>query len=171
MSPNGATPLGGRGQFPSRKEVLMSRNDPPEGTHVGGIFRYAAYWLDSIAPARPPDDHVPCLEDHRRRSTTRCSTLKAFLCDSQDTSQCDLASWSLNSERDGLHFRNEVVASVSSSFTTPLQLMARCAGPGKCRLPRRGKTRSSCSIPSLPTCGTIRRASTKLSSSRSWTRS
>jgi hypothetical protein len=79
----------------------MSRNDPPEGTHVGGIFRDVAYWLGSIAPARPPDDHVPCLEDHRGRSTTCCSTLKAFLSDSPDTSQCDLGSWSLNSERDG----------------------------------------------------------------------
>ena len=92
----------------------MSRNEPPEGTHVGGIFRDVAYGLGSIAPARPLDGHVPCLEDHRRRSTT-----------------C-LGSWSLNSMRDGPALPQRSIRERPFLFTTPLQLRGRCMGPGKC---------------------------------------
>ena len=57
----------------------MSRN-PPEGIHVAGIFRDVGYWLGSIAPARPPGDRVPCLEDHRGPALSqRSSRERPFL--------------------------------------------------------------------------------------------
>ena len=79
----------------------MSRGDPLEGTPIWSVFCDVADWRGSIVPACPPDDHVPCLENHRRPSTTCCSTFQAFLRGCPGTSQSDLGSWPLNSERDG----------------------------------------------------------------------